>query len=46
MIREGRVEVNGEVARLGASADLNRDRVTLDGERIRAEPQVLRQPIE
>ena len=40
MIREGRVEVNGEVARLGASADLNRARVPLDGERIRAEPQV------
>jgi len=40
MIREGRVEVNGEVAQLGASADLDRDRVTLDGERIRAEPQV------
>ena len=40
MIREGRVEVNGEVAQLGASADPDRDRVTLDGERIRSEPQV------
>lgn len=34
------MEVNGAVAKLGDSADPALDRVTLDGERIRAEPQV------
>ena len=34
MIREGRVTVNGEVAKLGAKADLDRDAVKVDDKRI------------
>ena len=40
LIRAGRVEVNGVVAQIGARADPARDRVTLDGEAVRPEPQV------
>ena len=35
LIRQGRVAVNGEVARLGQKADPERDRITVDGEPIR-----------
>lgn len=38
-IREGRVEVNGRVARLGDTADPARDRIRLDGRAVRAEPR-------
>ncbi len=34
LIREGRVEVNGEVARIGAVVDPDRDRVRVDGETV------------
>lgn len=34
LIREGRVEVNGEVARVGAVVDPDRDRVRVDGETV------------
>jgi len=37
-IRAGRVQVNGEVARLGDSADPARDDVRVDGRPLRAEP--------
>jgi 23S rRNA pseudouridine2605 synthase len=37
-LRVGRVTVNGEVAKLGDSADPRRDRVALDGERLAREP--------
>ena len=40
LIRAGRVAVNGQVAGIGASADPRRDVVTLDGERVCAEPPV------
>jgi 23S rRNA pseudouridine2605 synthase len=36
LIRAGRVEVNGEVVALGATADPSRDTVSLDGESVRA----------
>ncbi len=35
LIRQGRVAVNGQVARLGQKADPERDRVTLDGRPVR-----------
>lgn len=35
LIREGRVEVNGEVAGIGAVVDPDRDRVRVDGETVR-----------
>lgn len=38
-IREGRVRVNGAPARLGDSADPDRDDVRLDGQPVRAEPR-------
>ena len=37
-LRAGRVSVNGEVAKLGDSANPRRDRVELDGERLEREP--------
>jgi 23S rRNA pseudouridine2605 synthase len=37
LIREGRVTVNGQIASLGDSADPERDRIELDGERLRRE---------
>ena len=37
LIRAGRVAVNGQTAQLGDSADPARDRVTVDGERVRPE---------
>ena len=37
LIEAGRVSVNGEPARLGDGADPSRDRVELDGERLRLE---------
>ncbi|MGI9430829.1 MAG: S4 domain-containing protein, partial [Myxococcota bacterium] len=38
LVREGRVTVNGQVAKLGDSADPASDRVAVDGETVRAEP--------
>jgi len=40
LIREGRVRVNGRVALLGASADPDRDRITVDGKPVRAAREV------
>ena len=37
MIRDGRVTVNGKVARLGERADIARDHVKVDGRRVAAE---------
>jgi pseudouridine synthase len=39
LIEQGRVRVNGQVAKLGDKADLARDVVTVDGERLKAEPE-------
>lgn len=39
-LRAGRVTVNGELAKLGDSADPRRDRVAVDGERLEREPLV------
>ena len=36
-ISQGRVMVNGEVAQLGQKADLDRDRITLNGKPVRVE---------
>jgi len=41
LIRQGRVEVNGEVAQLGQKADPRRDRITLDGRRLRAQRRLV-----
>lgn len=41
LIAQGRVEVNGEVATLGDKADRARDVVTLDGERINVDPDLV-----
>jgi 23S rRNA pseudouridine2605 synthase len=38
LIRAGRVQVNGQVATLGQSADPERDRITIDGRRVQAAP--------
>jgi len=38
LIRQGRVSVDGRIARIGDSADPETQRVALDGERIRLEP--------
>jgi len=40
LIREGRVRVNGRVAQIGASADPDADRITVDGKPIRAAREV------
>jgi 23S rRNA pseudouridine2605 synthase len=40
LIREGRVRVNGRVAVLGASADPDRDTITVDGRPLRAAREV------
>ncbi len=40
LIREGRVRVNGRVAVLGASADPDRDKITVDGKPLRAAREV------
>lgn len=40
LIREGRVRVNGRVAELGASADPDRDKITVDGKPLRAAREV------
>ncbi|MFQ6100210.1 MAG: pseudouridine synthase [Anaerolineae bacterium] len=37
LIRQGRVAVNGQVAQLGQRADLDRDRITVDGEPVRTD---------
>ncbi|MBN1680050.1 MAG: rRNA pseudouridine synthase [Anaerolineae bacterium] len=37
LIREGRVTVNGQVARLGEKADLARDTVTVDGQPLKSD---------
>jgi len=39
-LRQGRVDVNGRTASLGDSADPEHDRISLDGERLRAEARV------
>ena len=39
MIAAGRVRVNGQVAALGASADLERDEILLDGKPLAAPPE-------
>ena len=39
MIAAGRVQVNGQVAALGASADLERDEILLDGKPLAAPPE-------
>lgn len=41
LIAQGRVEVSGEVATLGDKADRARDVVTLDGERINVDPDLV-----
>lgn len=40
MIKEGRVEVNGRTALLGQRVDPARDRVEVDGSRVRADPSI------
>jgi 23S rRNA pseudouridine2605 synthase len=40
LIREGRVRVNGRVASIGASADPDRDTITVDGKPLRAAREV------
>lgn len=40
LIREGRVRVNGRVATIGASADPDADRITVDGKPLRAAREV------
>jgi len=40
LIREGRVRVNGRVATIGASADPEADRITVDGKPLRAAREV------
>jgi 23S rRNA pseudouridine2605 synthase len=40
LIAAGRVKVNGQVAILGAKADSARDKITLDGEPVRAEQTI------
>jgi 23S rRNA pseudouridine2605 synthase len=38
LIRDGRVSINGQTAKLGDSADPSQDTITLDGERVGVEP--------
>ncbi|NNL66718.1 MAG: rRNA pseudouridine synthase [Myxococcales bacterium] len=40
LVREGRVAVNGHVVEIGASADPQKDRITLDGRPVHREPLV------
>ena len=41
LIEQGRVRINGQIAKLGDKADLSKDTVEVDGERLRFETQQL-----